>query len=190
MRGLLIALKAAERLKLLFRSAQLYLDLRRPCGAVAWRIVFFTYAAAPQGHEIPELLKSAPLLVNCVLSVTGLYFRHAHPADLFRHYARSPEEHNQTQIQFLTIRVCIDIVSLPPKGVGTGFIRADALPPKGYLLNWEIDHEHLSDFWITFIHWQTVNGAVGTVGVNDDVPDAVLTKVERHWTEICLGPKT
>ena len=62
--------------------------------------------------------------------------------------------------------------------------------PKGYLLNWEIDHEHLSDFWITFIYWKTVNGAVGTVGVNDDVPDAVLTKVERHWPEICLGPNT
>jgi len=122
--------------------------------------------------------------------VTGLYLIHAHPADLFRHYARSPEEHNQTQIQFLTIRVYIDIVSLRRKGVGTGFVRADALPPKGYLLNWEIDHEHLSDFWITFIYWQTVNGAVGTVGVNDDVPDAVLTKVERHWPEICLGPNT
>jgi hypothetical protein len=99
----------------------------------------------------------------------------AHPADLFRHYARSPEEYNQTQIQFLTIRVYIDIVPLPPKG---------------HPLNWEIDHKHLSDFWITFIYWQAVNGAVGTVGVNDDVPDAVLTKVERHWPEIRLGPNT
>jgi hypothetical protein len=26
-------------------------------------------------------------------------------------YARSPEKHNQTQIQFLTIRVCIDVGS-------------------------------------------------------------------------------
>jgi len=57
-------------------------------------------------------------------------------------------------------------------------------------LNWEIDHEHLSDFWITFIYWQTVNGALGTVGVNDDVTDAMLTKVERHWPEICSGPNT
>src|SRR5262249_46760699 len=103
---------------------------------------------------------------------------------------RSPEEHIQTQIQFLTIRVYIDIVSLRRKCVDPNKARADALPPKGYLLNWEIDHEHLSDFWITFIYWQTVNGAVGTVGVNDDVPDAVLTKVERHWPEICLGPNT
>src|SRR5215467_10485208 len=95
-----------------------------------------------------------------------LYLSHAHPADLFRHYARSPEEHNQTQIQILTIRVHIDIVSLQRKGVGSAFVRTDTLPPKGHPLNWEIDHEHLSDFWITFIYWQTVNGAVGIVGIN------------------------
>jgi len=122
--------------------------------------------------------------------VTGLYLIHAHPADLFRHYARSPEEHNQTQIQFLTIRVYIDIASLWRKCVDPSKACADALPPKGQPLNWEIDHEHLSDFWITFIYWQTVNGAVGIVGINDDVPDAVLTKVERHWPEICLAPNT
>src|SRR5262249_31783048 len=91
-------------------------------------------------HNDPPVIRAVnetPL--NCVLSATGLYLSHAHPADLFRHYARSPEEHNQTQIQILTIRVHIDIVSLQRKGVGSAFVRTDTLPPKGHPLNWEID---------------------------------------------------
>jgi hypothetical protein len=55
-------------------------------------------------------------------------------------------------------------------------------------LVWEIDHEHLSDFWITFIYWQTINGALGTVGINGNATDAVLTEVEGQWPEIRLGP--
>jgi hypothetical protein len=57
------------------------------------------------------------------------------------------------------------------------------------VLAWEPDHDRLSDFLVTLVYWQCVNGALGNTGIAD-APEGVVQKVPALWPEIALGPNT
>jgi hypothetical protein len=55
-------------------------------------------------------------------------------------------------------------------------------------LEWERDHDRLSDFLITFTYWQAVNGGLPNVAIKLNASASAFGVVEERWPEIKLGP--
>jgi hypothetical protein len=51
---------------------------------------------------------------------------------------------------------------------------------------WYLDHQHLSDFWISMLYWQAVNGAMKYVDVQR-VDEEVLERIRQHWPRIPMN---
>jgi hypothetical protein len=50
-------------------------------------------------------------------------------------------------------------------------------------LTWELDHDRLSDFFLTMAYWQAANGALPNLALGRANAD-LLTLLRRHWPEV------
>ena len=51
---------------------------------------------------------------------------------------------------------------------------------------WEPDHAHLSEFFLTMLYCQAVNGGLPYIAI-ESIDEEITERIERHWPEIVLG---